>query len=128
MGKFFRFGAMNFSDIMSSYGHHRQYPPPRRPNNTAASRTHQQPRSVNNHNNITQIPRSVCCTIDQNNQLLKVDYVHNPFYTQRYFIVPPTGLNPQDIRHYHNDDTKTNRTYTVGVSVPYDREFGGKRP
>jgi len=54
-----------------------------------------------------------CCTEEESKELCKVDYIHNPFYTQRYFITRPDKLIP------HNRQT-TKRATTLPFRVPWD--------
>jgi len=55
------------------------------------------------------------CTAAENAQLLRTDYVHNPFYTQRYFITKPAVLVP-----HTRENSTSRRSHTVQFTLPYD--------
>jgi len=62
-----------------------------------------------------QIRRTNHCTAAENAQLLKTDYVHNPFYTQRYFITKPAVLLP-----HTRDNSASRRSHSVQFTIPFD--------
>lgn len=57
------------------------------------------------------------CSSAENAHLLKTDYIHNPFYTQRFFITKPHILN---VHQNVKDNSDRNRMHEVRFRMPFD--------
>ena len=54
----------------------------------------------------------VCCTQKESDILLKTDYIHNPFFTQRYFITKPKPLV--------SVDKKNHKKHSLSIKIPFE--------
>ena len=80
-------------------------------NTTASSSTQN---GNNNNNNNAKWRDTTYCSNAENSHLLKTDYIHNPFYTQRFFITKPHLLNT------HNYEKGDRRSHELRFRMPFD--------
>lgn len=63
--------------------------------------------------NFSTAPSGECCSKEESDMLLKTDYIHNPFFTQRYFITKPKPLVPAS-------RSSSKRSAQFSIRIPYD--------